>query len=890
MTTTHPADSPESSEPVASDRSPVPGIPVTEAAALTAEDVLARLVGAAEGLTAEEAGRRLRVLGPNAVLTHHAQPWQILGRQLRSPVLILLAVTAAASFFLGQRTDTIVIAVILVASVGMGFVNEYRAARATDALHSRVTHHAITLRNGEQADIDVTTLVPGDVVRLALGEVVPADLRLLTTIGLECDESVLTGESLPAEKTAEPVAPRSALGDLRSCAFMGTIVAAGSGTGVVVATGAKAEFGRIAVGLGERQPETDFQAGLRHFSVLLLQVAVALTSLILVANLVLQRPLIESLLFSLAIAVGITPQLLPAVVSTGLAAGSRQLAKRKVLVKRLVCIEDLGDMDVLVTDKTGTLTEGKITFTGALDPVGESSDQVLLLGLLSTETDPASAGSAGTTAVLGGNPLDKALWEAPGARDGAVTGYTRTGLLPFDHERRMTSAVVVAPNGGAVLIVKGAPETVLGRCIDVPPAAAATLAAQFAAGSRVVAVATRAAADVAVPTGADEHDLTLVGFLVFLDRPKTAARPSLERLATLGITVKLCTGDNPLVAEKVCADLGLVSAGTLTGGDLDGMDDDALTAAALHTTIFARVSPEQKARLVTLMRRRGRAIGFLGDGVNDALALHAADIGISVDSATDVAKDAADVVLLEKDLGVLADGVSEGRRIFANTIKYVLMGTSSNFGNMFSAAAASAVLSFLPMLPSQILLNNLLYDAGQLTIPTDNVDEEQLRAPSHWDIGFIRRFMVFFGPISSVFDFLTFALMLGVFHAGPDLFRAGWFAESLATQTLVIFAIRTRRSPFTRSRPSTPLLVAALATVAVGVALPMSPLSGLLGFASLPLGFFLALVGMVIAYLVLIELAKRIFFADPEGHLPLVRRRGDRHQLQRRASRFSVGA
>jgi len=863
------------------------GVAVVEAAALPADDVLVRLDSRAAGLGAEEAGRRLAVQGPNAVRTHHPQPWRILGRQLRSPVLILLAVTATVSFFLGQRTDTVVIGVILVASVGLGFVNEYRAARATDALHSRVTHRAVVVRSAHPNEVDVTGLVPGDVVRLRLGEVVPADLRLLSVTGLECDESVLTGESLPAGKAIGPVAAGSALGDLSSCAFMGTVVHAGSGTGVVVATGADAEFGRIAVGLGERQLETDFQTGLRRFSVLLLQVAVALTGLILVANLVLQRPLIESILFSLAIAVGITPQLLPAVVSTGLAAGSRKLAQRKVLVKRLVCIEDLGDMDVLVTDKTGTLTEGRITFTAALDPTGASSSGVLQLGLLSTETDPAVAGFPAD--AVGGNPLDAALWSTPAA-GGATAGYTRSGLLPFDHERRMTSAVVTGPGGDARLVVKGAPEAVLGRCVDVPPAAAATLAAQFADGSRVVAVATRAAAGLTVPTPADERDLTLAGFLVFLDRPKTAAAASLRRLAALGITVKVCTGDNPLVAEKVCADLGLDTGGTLTGAEIDPMDDDALIAAAAVTTIFARVSPEQKARLVRLLRHSGRAIGFLGDGVNDALALHAADIGISVDSATDVAKDAADVVLLEKDLGVLADGVSEGRRIFANTIKYVLMGTSSNFGNMFSAAAASAVLPFLPMLPGQILLNNLLYDAGQLTIPTDRVDEEQLRAPSHWDLGFIRRFMVFFGPISSVFDFLTFALMLGVFHAGPDLFRAGWFAESLATQTLVIFAIRTRRSPFTRSRPSTPLLVAALATVAVGVALPLSPLAGVLGFAPLPLGFFLALVGMVVAYLVLIELAKRLFFAEPDGHLPFVRRRGHRHRVDRRAARFSVSA
>jgi len=402
-----------------------------------------------------------------------------------------------------------------------------------------------------------------------------------------------------------------------------------------------------------------------------------------------------------------------------------------------------------------------------------------------------------------------------------------------------------------------------------------------------VAVASRPAPDLAAPRATDEHDLSLAGFLVFVDRPKTGAAASLRRLAQLGIAVKIATGDNALVAEKVCADLGLASGGTLTGADLDALDDERLTDAVATATIFARVSPEQKARLVRLLRRRGRDVGFLGDGVNDALALHAADVGLSVDTAADVAKDAADVVLLEKDLGVLADGVAEGRRIFANTIKYVLMGTSSNFGNMFSAAAASLVLRFLPMLPGQILLNNLLYDSSQLAIPTDHVDAEQLTVPAHWDIAFIRRFMLFFGPVSSLFDIVTFWVMLRVFHAGPALFRSGWFVESLATQTLVIFAIRTRRVPFLRSRPSAALLVAALGAVGIGVVLPFSPLSAVLGFQPLPIGFFAALAGMVVAYLVLIEFAKRFFFARLAGRLPPVRRRGPAHHLHRRAGRFS---
>ncbi|BEP14148.1 magnesium-translocating P-type ATPase [Acidothermaceae bacterium B102] len=859
------------------------GLRVVDAAALTQDETLGRLATRAAGLDAAEAARRRQLVGPNAVRTHHAQPLQILGRQLHSAVLALLGVTAFISFFLGQRTDAVVIGVILAASIGLGFVNEYRAEKATEALHSQVTHTCVVLRGGVATAVNVTELVPGDVVRLTLGEVVPADLRLLSATALQCDEGVLTGESLPVDKTLADVPVGTALADLSSCALMGTVVHAGSGVGVVVATGGRSEFGKIALGLGEGQPETDFQAGLRHFSVLLLQVALTLTTIIFAANLVLQRPLLQSLLFSLAIAVGITPQLLPAVVSTCLASGSRQLAKNKVLVKRLVCVEDLGDMDVLVTDKTGTLTEGRITLTAALSAAGEPLPLALRLGLLATETDPNESRSA----AVGGNPLDAAL--AAAAEGADVTDCRRVGILPFDHERRMTSVVVDLPDGRQ-LIVKGAPESVLPRCDNLPPDADPTLQALFRAGRRVVAVASRAAPDLVDPAAAAEQGLTLVGFLAFADPPKAAAAFSLQRLAALGITVKICTGDNPLVAEKVCADLGLVSGGTLTGADLSAMDDDALTQAAQTATIFARVSPEQKARLVTLLRRRGRAVGFLGDGVNDALALHAADVGISVDTATDVAKDAADIVLLEKDLGVLADGVTEGRRIFANTIKYVLMGTSSNFGNMFSAAAASAVLSFLPMLPSQILLNNLLYDASQLTIPTDRVDPEQLQAPSHWDIAIIRRFMVFFGPISSLFDFLTFAVMLGVFNAGPALFRAGWFAESLATQTLVIFVIRTRRVPFFRSRPSTPLMVAVGVTVLIGVLLPLSPLSDTLGFASLPVGFFLALAGMVVAYLGLIELAKRIFFAAPEGHLPFVRRRGREHALQRRAARFSTGS
>lgn len=845
------------------------------------DDVLARLDSSIRGLTGAEAAARLASHGPNAVRTHQVSALAVLGRQLRSALLILLAGTAVLSYFLGDSTQAIIIGVILVGSIGLGFFNEYRAERMAAQLHSSLRHTAVARRDGRFSTVDVAELVPGDVIRLTLGEVVPADVRLIEVSGLECDESILTGESSAAEKWSATTNPGVDLADSTDLAFMGTIVSAGEGSGVIYATGPDAQFGRIAAGLGSRQPETSFQEGLRRFSYLLLWVAMTLTAVILISNILLQRPIIDSVLFALAIAVGITPQLLPAVVSTSLATGAGRLAKLKVLVKRLVCIEDLGDIDILITDKTGTLTDGHITLVDAVDADGQSADQVLRLGLWATAVDPVTGGGSG-------NALDAALWESPRARDVTTGDHRLVATRPFDHTRRAASALV-GEGAQRVLIVKGAPEQVIATCVCVPDAAESTLEALFADGRRVVAVASKAAPGLSSIDAADESGLTLDGFLVFADEPKAAARESLARLAGLGIEVKVATGDNPRVAERVCADLGLVSKGTVTGVELDQLDDDAFADRVRDCTIFARITPEHKARLITSARRNGRSVGFLGDGVNDALALHAADVGISVDTATDVAKDAADVVLLEKDLGVLATGVAEGRRIFANTIKYVLMGTSSNFGNMFSAAAASAVLSFLPMLPSQILLNNLLYDSSQLAIPTDRVDEEQLQAPAHWNIAFIRRFMLTFGPISSLFDFLTFGLMLGVLHAGPVEFRTGWFVESLATQTLIIFAIRTRRVPFYRSRPGKVLTAATFAVIGVGVALTLSPLAKALGFTPLPMVFFAALVVMALLYLVLVEVTKKMFYAESAHERDAHRTRGRTHRIHRRAARFSHG-
>jgi Mg2+-importing ATPase len=858
-----------------------PTVPSIDVAASLAPDELLDLLGSRRsGLTAEEVAARAAVFGPNAVRSHHASAWSVLARQVRNPLLWLLLAAAAVSAVVGEGFDAAIIAVIVAVSVGLGFANEYRAERAAEAMHSAIRHEVPTTRDGTLVSVEVTHLVPGDIVHLGVGSIVPADLRVLTASNLECDESLLTGESVPAEKSADPVPSGTPLPELSSCLFMGTVVHKGTAEAVVVVTGSATQFGRIAIGLGERHPETEFQRGLTRFSGLLAKVGGTLSAVIFVINVALGRPLIDALLFSLAVAVGITPQLLPAVVSTSLATGSRRLAAKKVLVKRLVCIEDLGDIDVLFTDKTGTLTDGHISFERAMDPTGSESREVFILGLVCNEATPT-----GTTAI-GGNPLDVALWEAPGATTELIGEYRRVAIAPFDHERRLASALADRA-GQRLLITKGAPEAVLDRCTVVPEGARQVLDAQLRAGKRVIAVASRPAPELTAVSPDDEHDLTVAGFLVFLDQPKPSAAASISRLAELGITVKIVTGDNPVVAETLCRLLGVTSGGTLTGADLDRLDDAALAEAMETVTIFARISPEQKARIVRTQRGLGSAVAFLGDGVNDALALHHADVGISVDSATDVAKDAADLILLERDLNVLADGVVEGRRIFANTIKYVLMGTSSNFGNMFSVTAAAAFLPFLPMLPYQILLNNLLYDTSQMTIPTDRVDEEQLARPSHWDVGFIRRFMIRFGPISSIFDFATFAVMLWVFNATAPEFRSGWFVESLATQTLIVFVIRTRRVPFLRSRPSRPLLASVALVVTAGALIPQSPLNDTLGFAPLPAAVLAVLAAFVIAYLAAVEAAKWVFYrtAEPTAARSLQRARS--HRVHRLAARWS---
>ena len=854
------------------------------AARRSADAVLDALQTTDQGLDSTEAAVRLEARGANVLREHRVTARGVLFRQFRNPLLLLLLACAAVSGFTGDPTDAVIIAAIVAVSVLLSFVNEFRAESAVEALHQEIHHRALVRRDGRDQLVDTITLVPGDVVALTVGNIVPADLRLLDVDSLECDEAVLTGESLPVTKTAEPQ-PEAAGVDLASCAFMGTIVHEGAGHGVVVATGPATAFGGIAAGLAERATASAFQQGLSSFSTLLVRVAGVLTVTIFVFNIAFHKPLLDALLFSLAIAVGITPELMPAIVTVGLSSGSRVLARKRVLVKRLVAIEDLGNIQIRFTDKTGTLTEGAITFDRSLAPDGEPSQVPLGFGLVCNEA------SRGRDGPVGGNALDQALWADRRSVDPILrpaSAYTRIGRVPFDHERQLASVLVDGPQG-RVMVTKGAPEVVLARCTAPPPDATATLDNLFHEGARVVAVATRAASIDQI-TRDDERDLTLEGFLTFVDRPKADAGAAIARLHGLGIEVKLITGDNGTVAATVCTQIGVDPGTVLTGPALEAMDDTQLADAIAVTRVFARVSPDQKSRIIKVSRRTGVDVAYLGDGVNDAVALHHADVGISVDSATDVAKDAADIVLLDKDLGVLADGVVEGRRIFANTIKYVLMATSSNFGNMFSAAVASVFLSFLPMLPSQILLNNLLYNAGQLAIPTDAVDDETLARPAAWDLAFVRRFMIVFGPVSSVFDFLTFFVMLALLNAGHSEFRTGWFVESLATQTLVIYVIRTRRIPFFRSRPSLAMLIVPTSCAAVGAIVPFTPVAGLLGFSPLPPVFFVILVAMIATYLGLVECAKVVFYrANPRAFAKAPSTHPDRvtRRIVRRLSHFT---
>ena len=846
------------------------------AATLSVHDALSRLATTEQGLDSAGAAHRLHTRGPNLVHTYRVRAPRVLARQFNSPLLLLLALASVGSYAVGERVNAALILAMIAISVALGFINEYRAERTAVDLHRSIRSFCTVLRDSRDVRLEVADLVPGDIVTIEPGAIVPADIRLVSVAGLECNESILTGESTPSAKQVGPIPTPADISEFGNCAFMGSVVAAGIGTGVVVTTGARTHFGALALDLGLHEAPTGFQVGLRRFSRLLFVSATALSAFVFIANVVVSRPTIDALLFALAIAVGIAPEMLSAVVTISLSRGSRLLARKKVILKRLISIEDLGNIDVLFTDKTGTLTEGRLVFESAIDAMGRPDRRTFERGLMATASAQSHDGLQ-----PGHSALDQALWTALEPATAPTTGLppVATSLfppesvstldqrtlrgtrliatLPFDHERQRSSTVLVGDaTAGALLLVKGAPESVLRQCRTRPEGLEATLEAHFHRGARVIALAEREWHADEVLTTDSETDLNFIGLLVYRDVPKPGVRDAVHRLHDLDIDVKVLTGDNAEVARHLCSEVGIETDTVLTAAELDAMDDAELAAKLPRTRVFARVSPEQKQRIVRVQRRLGSDVACLGDGVNDSLALHEADVGISVENATDIAKDAADVLLLEKDLHVLADGVVQGRRVFANTVKYVAMGSSSNFGNMLSAAAASAFLPFLPMLPAQVLLNNLLYDLSQFPISTDRVDPEQLRRPAHWDIGLIRRYMIFFGLVSSVFDITTFIVMLRVFHTPMAEFRSAWFLESLATQTLVVFLIRTRRRPAWLSPPSIALAVGLLGTVAVGTALLWSPWAPDVGFARPSAGVAWTVLGLVIAYLLIVELAK----------------------------------
>jgi len=822
----------------------------------TIDALLAELHASRGGLTTDDARRRLGEVGSNepARAPRTAGLVQIL-LLLANPLVIILLIASAASAILGERVNASIIVLMVALSVVLNFVQTYRSHRVAERLRDAVAPTATALRDGNWTEIRRRELVPGDIVRLAAGDRVPADARLLEARDLHVQQAALTGESMPAEKDADDieVAPRQPA-DARNVVFLGTSVVSGTATALVVATGPATAFGDIAAHLSTRPPETEFERGTRQFALLIMRTVFFLVLFVLLAGALLHHAFLESLLFAVALAVGLTPEFLPMISAVTLSRGAAHMARQKVIVKHLEAIENFGSMDVLCSDKTGTLTSGDMVLDRHLDPFGQVSERSFTL---------AYVNSAHQTGIK--SPLDEAILKRGGA---ASNGYRKIDEIPFDFERRRLS-VVVENSGKRLLITKGAPEGVIACCtayeIDDHRApldettrerCETTYRELSAQGSRVLAVAYAVVPLQTVYSARDEHELVLAGFVTFFDPPMEGVAETLRALRRDGVEVKILTGDNELVVQHVCGQVGLDSARIVGGDEIERMTDSALAAVAEHTTVFARVSPAQKNRIILALKSRNHVVGFLGDGINDAPSIHTADVGVSVATAVDVAKDAADIILLERDLDVLHAGILEGRRAFGNVMKYLLMGTSSNFGNMFSMAGAFLFLPFLPMLPTQILLNNFLYDLAQITIPTDNIDEAFIRTPQRWNIGIIQRFMVVIGPISSIYDFLTFGVLLWVFRASEALFQTGWFVESLATQTLVLFVIRTAGNPL-RSRPSLPLAVTTVLVVLIGVILPFTPLAATLGFVPLPSAYFVFLGGVTMTYLVLVELVKR---------------------------------
>jgi Mg2+-importing ATPase len=804
----------------------------------------------AQGLTTAQAQQRRDEVGPNEPV--QAGGALTVGRLLLlfgNPLVIILLAASLVSALLGEVVSAAIIVVMVLLGIAINFIQTYRSQRAIERLRAAVAPTATVLRDGAWGELPCRDLVPGDIIRLSAGDLVPADARLLQARDLFVQQAALTGESMPVEKQAPVAEPTPA-----HQVFLGTSVVSGTATALVVATGAATAFGDIAARLASRPPETEFERGTRRFGYLIMQTVFLLVLFMFLVSAALRRDPLESLLFAVALAVGLTPEFLPMITAVTLARGAVRMARRHVIVKHLAAMQNFGSMDVLCSDKTGTLTQGDIALDRAVGPLGRPCTRAFLLAYIN---------SAHETGIC--SPLDKAIL---GHAQPDVGAYHKLDEVPFDFDRRRVS-VVVQTGDERLLISKGAPEGVLGHCTgyeceghtlplddETRARCAATYEELSTHGYRTLAVASRSVSVQDSYGVADEKDLVLAGFLAFSDAPLADAAATLRALRQDGVEVKILTGDNELVARHVCAEVGLDSSRIVLGEEVERMSEPALAHVAERTSVFARVSPGQKNRILLALKSRSHVVGFLGDGINDAPSLHAADVGISVATAVDVARDAADIILVEPGLAVLHSGILEGRRAFGNVMKYLLMGTSSNFGNMFSMAAAALFLPFLPMLPMQILLNNFLYDLAQVTIPTDNVDPTLTHKPRRWNISLIRDFMIFIGPISSVYDFLTFAVLLVAFHAPAPLFHTGWFVESLATQTLVLFVIRTAGNPF-RSRPSLALTCSVLLVVGIGILLPFTPVAGDLGFTPLPGLFLLFLAGATATYLLLVELVKR---------------------------------
>ena len=827
--------------------------------ALPADALLEELASGPTGLTSAEAAVRLDRFGFNRIGDGGPQrrTTHLLISQFTSPIVLTLMAAAILSAFLRDLADAAIILFIVIGSGLLGFWQERGAAQAVAELLAMVRISALVLRDGTTQELPLDEVVPGDVVTLAAGAVIPADGLLLEATNLYIDQATLTGETFPVEKSPGVVDPATPLSSRSNMAFMGTHVVTGTGTVVITGTGHSTELGSVSARLAQAAPPTDFQRGLHRLGILLVRFTLVLVIAIFGVNLVLKRPVLDSLLFSLALAVGLTPQLLPAIVSVNLSRGARNMAAKKVIVKRLSAIENLGSMNVLCSDKTGTLTEGTVQVQGVFDAAGDESDQALFAAFLNAHFE------SGFT-----NPIDEALRTY---RSYNLAGYTKLGEIPYDFTRKRLSVLVAEPDGGRRMITKGALTDILEVCttaqlingtdvplqdqVDIIDRLFSDLSAQ---GYRVLGVASKPIAGTTIEIG-DEADLQFLGLAALADPPKPHAANTVRKLQQEGVSFKMITGDNRLVASHVAGQVGLDTDTILTGADLAQLDDQTLAQRVAGVEVFAEVDPGQKERIILAARQAGFVVGYLGDGINDAPALHAADVGISVNTAVDVAKEAADFVLLEQDLAVVLDGVAEGRRTFANTLKYIFAATSANFGNMFSMAGASLFLPFLPLLPKQILFTNLLTDLPQLSISADRVDPGTLDQPEHWDVGFIRRFMITFGILSSVFDYATFGVLLLILGASPEQFRTGWFIESVVSAALVVLVVRTRR-PCYRSRPGRTLLVATIAVVAVTALLPLTPLRSLLGFTTLNPSFYLSIAVIALLYLMAAEATKRWFF------------------------------